>query len=127
MPDAVNAIVVFSLAIFLITIGARRLRKHRKIIRNGLPAKGFVYEMNGTKPIIRFVAQDDKWITAEHDSGGLFEKGDTLHVVYDAANPKQFLIQNKSTRIVPYILIASGVVAVVLGIIASLHIIPWHT
>ena len=59
--------------------------------------------------------------------GGLYEKGETLRVIYNPANPKEFFVQSTRTRSLPYILIVAGILASTFGILALLHIIPWHT
>jgi hypothetical protein len=105
---------------FVFTIIAiKTLIKVNHIKKNGIKAEGIVYNLTNSSdvdmkfqlPTIRFLTQDQEWITEEAKVGlpyGLYKKGQKINLIYDKNEPKEFFIISTINTTIPYLFLIAG-------------------
>jgi hypothetical protein len=106
MAEIGDAIIKISLLVggcLCLYLAIRQQRKRTYLRKNGVPADGIVIrlEQNNTRktssyfPVIRFVTLNQEIMIERHHVGSYppkFRTGQPVQIVYDPANPKQFII-----------------------------------
>ena len=121
-------LLIFGLAFLLIALVF--LFKLKKISRNGIKTEGSVFDVEYKKnykfpyPVIRFLTTENVCITQTPDfwaNEKIPAKGDKVKVIYNPDNPTDFVIEGKSNRVGPFILI--GLCLIILwAVLKWLHV-----
>ncbi|MFT3936307.1 MAG: DUF3592 domain-containing protein [Chitinophagaceae bacterium] len=127
LPPEIQGIIFMSIGLACVVIGRMQINKRKNIIANGVEVDGVVfdtiYEGYGDEsfeyPIIRFVTKKDMlWITEKYEVSitGFMNKGEKVRVVYDATNPKNFIVKTSfDTSLFFYALPVIGLVLFIIG------------
>ena len=104
--------------------------KRQRILKTGVKVKGIVFDIeheyrsrdnsNLYYPVIRYVTATGEWITKKHDLGSspsAFTEGESVTVIYDPADPSSFILNDKTSKIIPLALLISGIVLIAGAII----------
>jgi len=65
-------------------------------------------DSNVSYPVVKYLTKDNIPVTKESDIGfipGYFKKGQSIEITYEKANPTSFIINNRLTYAVPWIMI----------------------
>ncbi|MEO5594179.1 MAG: DUF3592 domain-containing protein [Chitinophagaceae bacterium] len=97
----IEGVVAVVLGIILIIAGVIQQKKKKQLLENGIEAEGEVLDIVGDKiknpsgyPIIRFATKEMEWITEQYKVSIPFnKKGQKVTVLYNADNPKQFIVK----------------------------------
>jgi ketosteroid isomerase-like protein len=112
-------LLIFGLAFLMISLIF--LFKLKKISRNGIKTEGIVFDVEYRKnyrisyPVIRFLTVQNVWIT---QTPGFWTtakvpiKGDKVSVIYNPDDPTDFVVEGKSNRVTPFILIGLSLIII---------------
>jgi len=128
-------ITIAVIAIFLLTIGLLRLEKSSRLKKKGKKAKAIIFANNykilrpDTRgkyyPVVRFVTEDNEWITQELDFGQNppMPEGKEVEVLYDPLEPQEVII-NSAIQVVyvPWLFITLGICGFILSALELLDI-----
>ena len=112
---------------FLTVFGISKLNERKKLLASGIKVEGVVFDLESDSdkdgvtihPVIRFVTEDKQWITQKYNIGSTlsaYKIGDSVTVIYDAADYSHFLIDNKQTKQLGPVFIGAGI-ALIIGVI----------
>jgi len=124
-------IIMIAVSVVLIVTALYLLMKMTRLAKTGIKAEGVVFDLEisdsnsnmGTLgkvryPVIRFLTSDNKWITETYKLGstaGLYKKGAKITVIYNPENPREFSIDNRSSRILLVVLACVGAGLLLIG------------
>jgi hypothetical protein len=117
--------IIIGLIILYISLKSRLNSK--KIIKTGIQTEGIVFDLVQSSnsesmakyPVIRFVTEQQQWITKEYNIStipGLLKKGQKVIIIYDPNSPEDFVIKSSITSVVPLIMISVAVLIIGIGI-----------
>lgn len=125
-----SALLIGAIGALFCVIGAVLRDRRKKLLESGVTVEGEVsaieYDPHRNDstgiyfPIIQYATTEGKEITQKYNFGTsrkTYKKGDTVAVIYDPANPTTFIINNKTSRLGPWISIMLGLVFVITAII----------
>jgi len=76
--------------VLFIVGGITHMSKKKYLLQNGKVTKGIVFKMqrkeNGYNPVVRFLTEDNEWITHEIKSGfglNFYKEGNQIDIIYD--------------------------------------------
>jgi len=124
-----NDIVPLIIGVLMVAVFFIHSKKVNKLVENGVEVEGIVYDIitNGRQnsvdtkhPVIRFLTTDELWITETYDIGMLpadFKKGQRVTVIYNAENPKDFMVKfGKSVSYIPLVILVAGILVLSWGL-----------
>ena len=135
----ITAAIVFLAAIIGMIGSARLLSATRQIKKTGIAVEGVIFALedgpnnSGSTdnfagrqarfPVVRFVTEEQKWITKAAKIGTTaYKPGTIVRVVYQKDDPERFFIDDLTNRILPVLFfVLSGL----LGIAAAIYLI-WN-
>jgi len=130
-----NELIIAAISIGLLAIGLLFSEKNMRLKKTGKKAKAIIFtnnyrpKINGRGgiyyPVVRFVTEDNQWITQELDFGQKppMTEGKEVEVFYDPKNPQEVVMN--SYRIIiflPWALIIAGTCGFVLSCLELLDI-----
>ena len=97
----IQGLVAVILGAILIIAGVIQQQKKKKLLQDGIEAEGEIFDILGDSskhasgnPVIKFAAREEVWVTEKYKISVPFEKkGSKVTLVYDAANPKRFIVK----------------------------------
>lgn len=124
------AFIIFTvLGIGFILAGIKNEKNIEYLLKHGIKTSGIVFElreeagnsdhMNKGYPVIRFLDENDNWITEASRSGfqyGRYNSGDTVTVLYDRNDPKNFIIDHSLNKYLPNFFLITGVMMILIGV-----------
>jgi hypothetical protein len=129
-----SSIILYIIGVVLAIIGTHLWQKGNYLRSHGKKAQATVFKNNfhssrsggGTYyPVVRFLTDKQEWITQELDFGvnPAMAEGSTLEVIYDPEDPTTVMIHSAlQLELLPRLLVAAGVTAVVLASLELLGI-----
>lgn len=123
------SLIVITIALLIIAI--KLLLNLKLISKRGVITQGTIFDIeqnfginnsNISYPIIRFVDDNNKWITKTNKLStfpGAYKKGQEVTVIYEKNNSENFFIKDKFTYAIPIIMI---IVSLTFGIFAFLKL-----
>ncbi|PWK79345.1 uncharacterized protein DUF3592 [Mucilaginibacter oryzae] len=116
----VTGIIGAGLTIAGVVLRYRRMR----LLKTGIKVEGIVFSIEyepGSQgysgqyyPVIRYVANNGEWITKKYTLGSnpsTFKEGESVTVFYDPENPSTFMLNDKLSKIVPWLVLILGIVS----------------
>ena len=99
-------------------------KKESSLRKTGIRVDGVVFQLimdndNLMYPMIRFLTLSKEWITERVNVGGNpspYKEGQKVKVIYDALNPKKFIIDSYFSRYLPTLLLFVGILLLATGI-----------
>lgn len=128
----IETFILVVISVLLTMFALKMLNDTNKISKNGIKAEGIVFDNEvgnqgyPTYPIIRFLTDKQEWITKASKIAvppGIYKSGKTVGVIYDKLEPTNFVIDDKYTKVVPYVLIGVGTLFFVAGMV-TLFVLP---
>lgn len=111
-------------------IGAILRDRRKRLLKSGIRVEGEVsgidYDpgrndsMGIYYPIIQYVTTNGEEITQKYNFGTsrkTYNQGDSVAVIYDPESPSTFILNNKTSRLGPWICILMGLIFVLLAIV----------
>jgi hypothetical protein len=97
----IQAIVSVILGAGLIIAGIIQRQKKKKLLQDGIETEGEIFDIVGDSsknasgnPVIKFATRDQVWVTEKYKISVPFEKkGSKVTLIYDAGNPKRFVVK----------------------------------
>ncbi len=97
----IQAYVSVAVGAVLIILGVVQQQKKKKLLQEGIETEGEIYDVVGdsTKnangaPLIKFITKEQVVITEQYKASISFKKkGSKVRLIYDAANPKRFIVK----------------------------------
>ena len=97
----IQAIISVILGAGLIIAGIIQRQKKKKLLQDGIETEGEIFDIIGDSrknasgnPVIKFATREQVWVTEKYKISVPFEKkGSKVTLVYDAANPKRFIVK----------------------------------
>ena len=97
----IQGILSVALGIVLILVGVMQRNKKKKLLKDGVQVEGEVFDVLGDsskdssgRPVIRFVTKEQVLITEQYKISIPFsKKGQKVILVYNADNPKEFIVK----------------------------------
>lgn len=111
--------IMLAISIVFIIMAVVNLVKMKKIKASGLEAEGIVFDLKAASrtspgiqfPVIRFLDQNNVWITEEANIGlpfGVYKKGQKVKVTYYKEDPKMFFIHKAMSGIILWVFLLAG-------------------
>jgi len=128
MSEVYNILIFLFLGTGAIYIASKLTEKRKKIINNGIEVEGIIFgfeaspdsNMNASYPVLRFVTKEGLWITEAADYSSipfLLKKGQTVKIVYNPDNPKEFIYKTSvDYSKIYYLFFAVGIACLVGGV-----------
>jgi hypothetical protein len=128
MITTFNELVLFVAGAIFTIIGIRKIYKRRKLVKTGIKVAGVVFRMEeefkvksfSYYPVIRYVTLEKEWITERYDVGSspaAYKEGDTVKVIYDTVDNKQFIIDSWQAKLFEFLFLIGGVSLIIGAII----------
>ena len=140
---SLQSIIFLFIGIICIAIAIFATSDNKKLKASGLTADGIIYalEQNSNqnkfdsyarnvndKITVRFLTKDDVWITEQVKTNsiisftGQYKAGEHVRVIYNPANPSEFMIESKQSEIIGRLVIGvAGLAFLIFGIYQSLN------
>ena len=110
-------------AVFTV-FGIVKYEAREKLFKRDIRVKGLVVEIDAMVdstintsyyPIVKFSTLQNDALTERYNLGfnpSTYKIGDTVTIIYNADNPKQFIIDDKDTKVMGPVLIGIGLVVI---------------
>ncbi len=97
----IQGIVAVTLGAAFIIAGVIQQQKKKKLLQDGIETEGEIFDIVGDSsknaagnPVIKFATKEQVWVTEKYKINVPFsKKGRKVKLVYDAANPKRFIVK----------------------------------
>jgi len=118
-------LILFSISIII--IACLLLSNVKRITAEGVTTEGIIFDKDqsiddsGVYPIVRFLTEDNEWITEKSNIVVLpwtYKAGNRESIIYQKSNPKNFFIKDKLIYVVPWIMIGISVCLLIQGLIS---------
>lgn len=118
-----DELIMLAGGVFLAVFGYGKQAERKKLLSTGIRIEGTVIEIKRSSgsddvgtPVIKFETLNKEWITKEYgisSSTVRYKIGDSVDVIYDAADAKHFIIDNKPTQWLGPVFISVGLALIV--------------
>ena len=124
-----TSFILILISILIIIIGCLALSNIKRIAAEGVDVEGIIFDKeqsidaSGFYPVVRFLTEYDEWITEPSKINVLawsYKVGSKVCVVYQKNNPKNFFIKDRSTYVVPWVMIGISISMLIGGLILLL-------
>ncbi|MFT3936308.1 MAG: hypothetical protein QM726_21945 [Chitinophagaceae bacterium] len=100
-PSRIQSYVAVALGAGLIIVGLIQQQNRKKLLQEGIETEGEIFDVLGDvnknksgNPVIKFATKEQVWITEKYKINVPFaKKGSKVKLVYDAGNPKKFIVK----------------------------------
>ncbi len=134
MNATIDELLLLAGGAFLTVLGIGKIADVRKLYKTGLRETGTVvaieevisrpsnidhHPMIMYHPLIKYMASDSEWMTVRYDVGtnpSVYKEGDTVKIIYDPADYKHIIIDNKMSRLAGYVIMMLGV-CLIIGVV----------
>ena len=130
------SLILYSIGAVLVILGVVLWQKANHLLRHGKKAEAIIFKNNFMKsnsepggtyhPVVRFLTDNQEWITQELDFGvnPPMAEGKKLDVIYDPEDPTTVSLHSTFyLEVLPRLLVAFGLVAIVAASLELLEII----
>jgi len=128
MTIDINIYGPFIIGIEFIIIAVFQKQKTQKLEENGIETEGVIFDFEWDNsrgstakyPVVRFTTKENVWVTKTSDTSSTFpnyKTGDLVPIIYDPANPENFMIKRRNAYTIINILFIAGVLSLILGVV----------
>ncbi len=128
VPPIVAWSIPLIAGLVFINFGYRQVRKHRRVMRNGVTVEGTIQSLESSRnvvstsdddvyPIVRFNTRQGLLITKRYHitvSSFEFRNGEKVQIIYNPDDPEDFIIDSTFIAIY-YMFLIGGIIPFVIG------------
>ena len=127
-------IILICVSTGLVIVGIISYLNVSKILKKGIKAEGVIFSsrvsdsfnnINLSYPVVRFLTATDEWITETSTISlipGFYKEGNKVTVMYDPENPKKFVLQSTSNKLMGVVLAIIGFILFIIGVYNLLNV-----
>ncbi|CAN5181519.1 hypothetical protein BH09BAC6_BH09BAC6_02840 [soil metagenome] len=120
--------ILLGFGIVFTVFGIVKYRVREKLFKRGIRVKGLIVEIEAVVdstintsyyPVVQFNTLENESLRERYNLGfnpSAYKQGDTVNIIYNTENPKQFIIDDKDTRVIGPVLIGIGL-AIIAGVL----------
>ena len=118
MANEFSYLIVIGIGLVATIVGYKKKKEIKRLRQSGVKVDGVVFKLEYEAfspssndylyyPVVRYLTVEKEWVTEKYMFGSYpskYNEGDTVPIIYNRENIKEFIIDDNSSKLIGYLL-----------------------